>query len=206
MKSEPSRTGSTASCSPVPAATLRPSPTPRPVPSPDRLRSPTWRCPQRHRSGCGGFPGLARYLAVQPHPDHVPLPGGAQRAQARGGEADHRRTRQGVIRRARRDQSWPRGRRVRLWHAPSAQGRHDGERLRQRRRLLAPPTARAGRHHQSVQLSGHGPDVVLPHRDRGGQHRRPQTQREGPLHRPLVGRAVGRGGTTRRRVQRPAGR
>ena len=41
----------------------------------------------------------------------------------------------------------------------------------------------AGRHHLPVQLPGHGADVVLPHRHRRRQHRRPQAVREGPRRR-----------------------
>ncbi len=52
--------------------------------------------------------------------------------------------------------------------------------LEQRRRLLHAQAAGRGRDHLAVQLPGDGPDVVLPDRDRRGQHRGRQAQREGP--------------------------
>ena len=75
-----------------------------------------------------------------------------------------------------------------------------------RRRVLHPPAAGTGRHHQPVQLPGHGADVVLPHRHRRRQHRRAQAVREGPVGRAVAGRAVGRGRPAGRGVQRAAGR
>ena len=60
--------------------------------------------------------------------------------------------------------------------------------------------------HLPVQLPGHGPDVVLPHRDRHRQHRRSQALGEGPHRRTVDREAVGRGRPARRCVQRAAGR
>ncbi len=120
-------------------------------------------------------------VAGQPHPGAVRLPRAAQRAQGGDGRAHHRRARQGALRRARRGDPRPRGRRVRLRHPAPAQGRLLRERLDQGRRLLDPPAARRRRRHLAVQLPGHGPDVVRPDRDRRGQHRRAQAEREGPV-------------------------
>ena len=66
--------------------------------------------------------------------------------------------------------------------------------------------ARRGGHHQPLQLPGDGPDVVLPHRHRGRQHRRAQAQREGPERGALDRRALAGGRPARRRLQRPARR
>ncbi len=90
----------------------------------------------------------------------------------------------------RRGQPRPGGRRVRLRHPASAQGRVHRERLDRRRRLLDPPAARRGRRHHAVQLPGHGADVVLPDRDRRGQHLRAQAVREGPVGVAVAGRAA----------------
>ena len=49
-------------------------------------------------------------------------------------------------------------------------GSHDRERLHQGRRVLAAAAAGRRRDHLAVQLPGDGADVVLPDRDRGGQH------------------------------------
>ena len=89
-----------------------------------------------------GVPGLARHLAGQAHPGAVRLPRAAQRPQGRAGRDHHRRARQGPLRRARRGQPRPGGRRVRLRHPAPAQGRHHRERVDQRRRRLHPPAAR----------------------------------------------------------------
>ena len=67
------------------------------------------------------------------------------------------------------------------------------------------PLGRVG-DHLPVQLPGHGADVVLPDRDRGGQHRRPQADGEGPVGVAVAGRAVGGGRPAGRRVQRAARR
>ena len=121
-------------------------------------------------------------LAHQARHDPVRLPRAAQRAQGRARRDHHRRARQGALRRARRGAARPRGRRVRLRHPAPAQGRLLRERLDQRRRLLDPPAARRRRRHLALQLPGDGPDVVLPHRDRRGQHRVVlKPQREGPV-------------------------
>ena len=157
-------------------------------------------------AAAAAFPAWRDTSLAKRTADHLPVPGAAQRAQTRVGEAHHRRARQGALRRARRDQPRSRGRRIRLRHAASAQGRDDRERLDQGRRGLDPPTARPGRHHHAVQLPGHGADVVLPHRHRRGQHRGAQAEREGPVRVDLDGATVGRGRAARRGVQRPAGR
>ena len=81
-------------------------------------------------------------------------------------------------------------------------GGYSRERLDQRRRLLDPPAARRRRGHLAVQLPGHGADVVLPHRDRLRQRRRPQAEREGPLGRAGRRRAVEGGRPARRRHER----
>ena len=75
------------------------------------------------------------------------VPRAAQRAQGRAGRDHHQRARQGGLRRARRGEPRPGGRRVRLRHPASAQGRVHRERLDQGRRVLDPPAARTGRHH-----------------------------------------------------------
>ena len=124
----------------------------------------------------------------------------------RAGRDHHQRARQGGLRRARRGQPRPGGRRIRLRHPASAQGRVHRERLDQGRRVLDPPAAGAGRRHQPVQLPGHGADVVLPHRDRRRQHRRAQAVREGPVGVAVDGRAVGRSRPAARGFQRAAGR
>ena len=49
----------------------------------------------------------------------------------------------------------------------------------------------AGRCHLPVQLPGHGADVVLPDRDRGGQHRRLEAFGEGSLGVAVAGRSCG---------------
>ena len=121
-----------------------------------------------------GLPRLARHLDRQAHHDPLRLPRAAQRPQAGTGRHHHRRARQGALRRARRGQPRPGSRRIRLRHRPSAQGRHDRERIDQRRRRLDPSAARPGGGHLPVQLPGHGADVVLPRRHRRGQHRRAQ--------------------------------
>ena len=162
--------------------------------------------PRRDRRGRRRIPRLAGHLAGQAHRDPVQLPRAAQRAQAGAGRDHHQRARQGRLRRARRGQPRPGGRRIRLRHPASAQGRIHRERLDQGRRVLDPPAARAGRHHQPVQLPRHGADVVLPHRDRGRQHRRAQAVREGPVGLAVGGRAVGRSRSAARGVQRAAGR
>ena len=130
--------------------------------------------PRRHRRGRRrrSPPGATPHWPSARDP--VQLPRAAQRAQARAGRDHHQRARQGGLRRARRGQPRPGGRRVRLRHPASAQGRIHRERVDQGRRLLDPPAAGPGRHHQPVQLPRHGADVVLPHRDRGRQHRRAQ--------------------------------
>ena len=81
--------------------------------------------------------------------------------------------------------------------AAAAEGRLLRRRLAAGRRLLGPPAARCRRDHQPVQLPGDGPVLVLPDRDRGGQHRDPQAEREGSVGRQLDRRAVGRGRASR---------
>ena len=68
-------------------------------------------------------------------------------AQGRTRRDHHRRARQGRLRRPRRGQPRPGGRRVRLRHPAPAQGRLHRERLHQGRRLLDPPALGPGRHH-----------------------------------------------------------
>ena len=137
-------------------------------------------------------PRLGHDLARPAHPGDVRLPRAAQRPQGRARRDHHRRARQGALRRARRDRPRPRGRRVRLRHLPPAQGRSQRGGLDRRRRALQAGAARRRRHHQPLQLPGHGADVVLPDRDRGGQHRRAQAQREGPRARPTGSPRCGR--------------
>ena len=90
--------------------------------------------------------------------------------------------------------------------SPPAQGRPLRERLDRRRRALQARPAGRGRHHLAVQLPGDGADVVLPDRDRGRQHRRPQAQREGPVGVAVDRAAVEGGRSPRRRLQRAPGR
>ena len=139
----------------------------------------------------GRLRGVGHDLADQAHQRALRVPRAAQRAQGGARRDHHRRARQGALRRARRGHPRPRGRRVRLRHPAPAQGRLLRERLDRRRRLLDPPAARRRRHHLAVQLPGDGPDVVLPDRDRRGQHRRRQAEREGPVGRELRRRRCG---------------
>ncbi len=55
------------------------------------------------------------------------------------------------------------------------------------------PAAGTRRHHLAVQLPGHGAHVVLPDRDRRGQHRGAQALGEGSVGSAVDGPAVGRG-------------
>ena len=124
--------------------------------------------------------------------------GVAQRPQARGRRDHHQRARQGPVRRARRDHPRPGSCRAGLRSPAPAQGQPDRERLDQGRRVLHPTAAGRRRGHLPVQLPGHGADVVLPHRDRRGQHGGAQAEREGPVDGELAGRPV--------EGSRPAGR
>ncbi len=72
--------------------------------------------------------------------------------------------------------------------------------------VVDPPAPRRRRDHQPVQLPRDGAVLVLPDRDRGGQHGDPQAEREGSVGRELVGRALDGGGSPGRRVQRRARR
>ena len=101
--------------------------------------------PRGDRRRRRGVPRVAGHLAGQAHRDPVQLPRAAQRPQGRAGRDHHRRARQGGLRRARRGQPRPGGRRIRLRYPASAQGRLHRERLDQGRRLLDPPAARPGR-------------------------------------------------------------
>ena len=126
-----------------------------------------------------------------------------EQSQGRARRDHHRRARQGALRRDGRDLPRPRGRRVRVRHLAPAQGRPQRGGVHGRRRALQAGAARRGRHHQPLQLPGHGADVVLPHRDRRRQRRRAQAQREGPQRRRLDRGAVAGGRPARRRLQRP---
>ena len=84
-------------------------------------------------------------LADEAHPGAVRLPRAAQRPQGGARRAHHRRARQGALRRPRRGHPRARGRRVRLRHPASAQGRLLRERVDQGRRVLDPPAARRRR-------------------------------------------------------------
>ena len=128
------------------------------------------REPRRHCRGQGRVPRMARHLDCPPHPGPVPLPRAAQRPQGRTRRDHHRRARQGPVRRARR--SHPRLRRSSSSPAASRTCSRAGSPRTPRPRSTSTRSASrsAGRHHQPVQLPGHGADVVLPARHRRRQH------------------------------------
>ena len=152
--------------------------------------------------GEGGVRDLGHVLAVAAHRDPVPLPRAAGRPPRRHRRTDHRRARQGPLRRAGRGRprSGDRGTRLRDHH--TAQGRTVHPGLQPGRRRRDPPAARRRRGHHAVQLPGDGADVDVPAGDRLRKHLRAQAEREGPLGGHAAGRARRGGRPARRRAQR----
>ncbi len=142
--------------------------------------------------GHGGVQRLERDLPDAAHQDPLRL-SRARRATSRGPrDADHRRARQGAGRRTRRGCPWTGGRRFRLRHLASPQGRLLRERLHRGRRLLHPATPRRRRRDHSIQLPRDGADVDVSDRDRLRQHASSSNPRRRTRLRPSWSPSCGR--------------
>ena len=161
---------------------------------------------QGRPGGEGGVPGVARGLARAARGDLLPHPRAGGGAARGGGEAPHRRARQGALRCARRGDARARGDRVLLRHPDAAEERVLGAGVDGDRRLLDPAAARRRRRHHAVQLPGDGAHVDVGARARVRQHVRPQAVGEGPVRVAVDGGAAQGGGRAGRRLQRRHGR
>ena len=143
---------------------------------PPRRASPAPREVDRGGAGRGrGVPRLGRDPAADPRPHPVQVPRTARAAsttRSRGSiTAEHGKVLSDA---AGRGHPRHRGRRVRLRHPASAEGRvHRAGRPRHRQ-LVAAPAARRLRRHHAVQLPGDGADVDVPDGDRLRQHLHPE--------------------------------
>ena len=154
------------------------------------------------RRGQGRLPRLVADFPVEADKGSVRFPRAGQLARRGDRGADHRRARQGALRRARGGAARARGGGVRVRDPHPAEGRLLRPGIDRRGLLLVPGAARCGRGHHAVQLPGDGPDVDVPCRHRLWQHVRAQAQRTRPLGVPETGRAVATGWSARRRLQR----
>ncbi len=130
---------------------------------------------QAVQAAAAAFPGWAATPPLTPRAHPLQVSRTARAASGDAIAADHfRRARQGLFRRPGRDHPRHRGRRVRLRHPASAEGRiHRAGRARHRQLVGAPAIGRVRRHH-AVQFSGDGADVDVPDGARLRQHLRPE--------------------------------
>ena len=169
-----------------------------------RPRERATRCRRGRRRREGRLPRLARRVAGQAPAGDVRVPRAAERAEGRARRDPHLASTARSLsrRRSARSPAASRSSSSRPAFPHLLKGEFTENVSTGVDVYSTPAAARRRRHHLPVQLPGDGADVVLPDRDRGGQHRRPEAEREGPVRRDLDGRAVQGGRPARRRLQR----
>ena len=150
--------------------------------------------------------GLGQHPAAAPRPRHVQAEGTAGARPPGDVGHHHRGARQGPVGCRRRGAARAGGRRIRLRHPASAEGRIHRPGRHRHRRLVDPPAAGRRRRHHAVQLPDHGAAVDDPGGARLRQLLHPEAVGEGSVGLAETGGAAEGGRPAGRRVQRRAGR